>query len=91
MQSGSGSRTESPSQIPKKIDISYEELTRLWNQWIGDSSLWYLRFGQYVLNRYDVVWPECYYAGTSKAYQLLYEQTDGIPTFKQDHSTSSVG
>ena len=66
-----------------KINLSYAELTRLWDQWINDSSLKQdLRFGQYVLNRFNVSWPECYYAETEKAYALLYGQTDGIPTLK---------
>lgn len=70
--------------MEKKINLSYVELTRLWGQWINDSSLRQnLRFGQYVLNRFDVVWPACYYADTATAYNLLYGQTDGIPTTEQ--------
>lgn len=84
--------------MEKRIDLSYAELTRLWDQWINDSSLrQQLRFGQYVLNRFPVSWPECYYAGSERAYSLLYEQTegwnkpDGMETIKQDSASSSRG
>lgn len=59
-----------------RIELSLKELTKFWNTWVQDKSLQgRQRFGQYVLNRYPVVWPECYYAETNTAYEFLLKET----------------
>ena len=64
------------------LDLSEEELRKLWKTWINDSSLKSeLRFGQFVCNRKlpkMSAWPDCYYADTEKAYNLLYKDAMGV-------------
>jgi hypothetical protein len=67
------------------MEITPEELTKLWNTWIGDSSLRStLRFGQFVCDRKiqaGYCWPECYYASTEKAWTMLFELATGLTAF----------
>jgi len=67
------------------MELTVEELEKLWNTWIGDSSLRStLRFGQFVCNRKlnsGYAWPECYYASTEKAWTMLYDVASGSKLF----------
>lgn len=61
------------------FDLHMNQLTDSWTIWNNDSSLRSVqRFGQYVLNKYlpaGMTWAECFYADTSKAYEMLYQVT----------------
>ncbi len=67
------------------MELTTEELRTLWNTWSSDSSLRStLRFGQFVCNRKiqaGFCWPECYYASTDVAYQMLYDVAAGLKPF----------
>jgi hypothetical protein len=67
------------------MEITVKELTKLWNQWVADSSLRSeLRFGQYVCNaklNKGYCWPEVYYASTNRAYEMLYRLASGAEPF----------
>lgn len=59
------------------MPMSMDDLTNDWRIWINDSSLQSTqRFGQYVVNKHlarGYVWPDCYYADTNKAWEMLFQ------------------
>jgi hypothetical protein len=59
------------------LPITMEDLTKDWNRWISDSSLQSTqRFGQYFINKHlrrGYVWPDCYYADTKNAWEMLFQ------------------
>lgn len=67
------------------MELTVKELEKLWNTWLGDSSLRSsLRFGQFVCNRKlqsGYAWPECFYADNEKAWTMLFELASGKTPF----------
>ena len=59
------------------MPMSMDDLANDWRIWINDSSLQSTqRFGQYVVNKRlarGYVWPDCYYADTGKAWEMLLQ------------------